>query len=302
MPKKPERRWKEKIALHNGLVKEGLSEFLGTFILIALGCGSVAQSVLSRGEMGGAPMISVGFAMAVTIAIYVSGGVSGGHINPAVSFAMCLTGKMKWIKFPVYVLAQFLGAFVGAAAVYGINYDLIMFYTGGKFTVTGVNKTAHIFATYPEDYLSLTNGFADQVMSTAVLLLGVFAIFDEDNLRAPKGLEPIAVGLLIILLTSSMARNSGCAMNPARDLAPRLFTYIAGWGTEVFTAGNHWWWVPVAGPMIGGAVGAALYMLFIEFHHSPPPPCQNSTTFDKYELTNIEEEKSLQRSAPQSTL
>ncbi|XP_033023349.1 aquaporin-9 [Lacerta agilis] len=293
MSKKMKRSFKEKFALKNSLVKEGLSEFLGTFILIALGCGAVAQSVLSRGEMGGAPMVSMGFATAVTIGIYVAGGVSGGHINPAVTFAMCLSGKVKWIKFPVYVIAQFLGAFVGAAFVYWINYDLLMFYTGGKFTVTGVNKTAHIFATYPEEYLSLANGFSDQVMSTAILLLGVFAVFDPGNLPVPKGLEPIAIGLVIILLTSSMARNSGCAMNPARDLSPRLFTYLAGWGPEVFTAGNHWWWVPIVGPMVGAAIGAAVYMLFIELHHAPPQPPQRSAEHEKYALTNMEEEKQL---------
>uniref|UniRef100_A0A670KJ42 Aquaporin 9 n=1 Tax=Podarcis muralis TaxID=64176 RepID=A0A670KJ42_PODMU len=219
-----------------------------------------------------------------------------GHINPAVTFAMCLSGKIRWIKFPVYVVAQFLGAFVGAAAVYWINYDLLMFYTEGKLTVTGVNKTAHIFATYPEEYLSVANGFSDQVMSTAILLLGVFAVFDPCNLPVPKGLEPIAIGLVIILLTSSMARNSGCAMNPARDLSPRLFTYFAGWGPEVFTAGHHFWWVPIVGPMVGAAIGTAIYMLFIELHHAPQEPPQRSTEHEKYTLTNMEEEKSLHTS------
>ncbi|XP_015666532.1 aquaporin-9 [Protobothrops mucrosquamatus] len=293
MTKKAGKSLKEKMALKNHLLKEVLAELLGTFILVALGCGCVAQTVLSRGALGGALMISVGFAMAVTLAIYVAGGISGGHINPAVSFAMCLTGKMKWAKFPVYVLAQYLGAFLGAVAVFGINYDALMFYTNGTFAVKGPNATAHIFATYPQEYLSLTNGFADQMMSTAFLILGVFAIFDTDNLGVPKGLEPIAIGLLIILLTSSMALNSGCAMNPARDLGPRLFTYLAGWGGEVFTAGHNWWWVPIAGPMVGAALGAATYMLFIEVHHFPFSPCQKMDTgaLHEHELTHLEEGK-----------
>ncbi|XP_063170151.1 aquaporin-9 [Candoia aspera] len=293
MTKKAGKNLKEKFALKNNLLKEGLAEFLGTFILIALGCGSVAQTVLSRGTLGGALMISVGFAMAVTLGVYVAGGISGGHINPAVSFALCLSGKMKWVKFPVYVLAQCFGAFLGAALVFGINYDALMFYTDGVFTVTGPNATAHIFATYPQEYLSLTNGFVDQVVSTAFLVLGIFAIFDTDNIGVPKGLEPIAIGLLIILLTSSMALNSGCAMNPARDLAPRVFTYLAGWGPEVFTAGGHWWWIPTLGPMVGAAVGVATYMLFIELHHVPLPPCQKNArdADNEYELTHLEERK-----------
>ncbi|XP_010144734.1 PREDICTED: aquaporin-9, partial [Eurypyga helias] len=235
MSRKSKRSLKEKFALKNSLVKEALSEFLGTFILIVLGCGCVGQAVLSRGAHGGPMTVSVGFAMAVTIAVYVSGGVSGGHINPAVSLAMCMTGRLKWTKLPIYILAQLLGAFVGAASVFGIYYDAFMEYSNGTLEVTGPNATAHIFATYPAPYLSLINGFADQVMSTAVLLLAIFAIFDTRNNSVPKGLEPIAVGLLIIVLTCSLGMNSGCAMNPARDLGPRLFTAIAGWGMEVFT-------------------------------------------------------------------
>ncbi|XP_020640502.1 aquaporin-9 [Pogona vitticeps] len=292
MTKKAGRRLRDRFALKNHLVKEALAEFLGTFILIALGCGCVAQSVLSRGAFGGAPVISIGFSMAVTIGIYVAGGVSGGHINPAVTFALCLAGKVKWIKFPIYTIAQCLGAFVGAAVVFGINYDALMDYTGGEFNVTGPKATALIFATYPAEYLTPINGFADQVMSTAILLLGIFAIFDEGNLRVPKGLEPIAVGLLILLLTSSLAMNAGCAMNPARDIAPRIFSYMAGWGPEVFTAGNNWWWVPIVAPMLGGALGAVLYMLFIELHH---PPQNEGAKHGQHELTNMEEEKWFQK-------
>ncbi|XP_018108517.1 aquaporin-9 isoform X2 [Xenopus laevis] len=229
--------------------------------------------------------------MAVTIAVYVAGGVSGGHINPAVSFAMCLTGRLKWAKFPFYVSAQFLGAIAGSAAVFGIYYDAIYNYTGGILTVDGPNATAYIFATYPMPYLSILGGFADQVTSTALLLIGVFAIFDNKNLGTPKGLEPIAVGLLILLLGLSLGMNSGCAMNPARDLGPRIFTAMAGWGMEVFTSGNNWWWVPVVGPMVGAAIGAFIYVLCIEAHYSNDmEDTHNSLEADhceKQELTNM---------------
>ncbi|NXU04286.1 AQP9 protein, partial [Buphagus erythrorhynchus] len=287
MSRKSKRSLKEKFSLKNSLAKEALSEFLGTFILIALGCGCVGQAVLSRGAHGGPMTVSVGFAMAVTIAVYVSGGVSGGHINPAVSLAMCVTGRLKWTKLPIYILAQLLGAFVGAAAVFGIYYNAFMEYSDGKLEVTGPNATAQIFATYPAPYLSLINGFADQVMSTAVLLLAIFAIFDTKNNSVPKGLEPIAVGLLIIVLTCSLGMNSGCAMNPARDLGPRLFTAIAGWGMEVFTAGNNWWWVPIVAPLLGGVLGAMIYIIFIEIHHSDPQSEEENEVHTKYELTNM---------------
>ncbi|KAB1277826.1 Aquaporin-9 [Camelus dromedarius] len=208
--------------------------------------------------------------MAVAMAIYVTGGVSGGHVNPAVSFAMCLFGRMKWVKFPFYVGAQLLGAFAGSAVLFGIYYDAFMSFAGGKLLIVGENATAHIFATYPAPYLSLANAFAEQVASTMFLIIVVFAIFDSRNLGVPRGLEPIAVGLLIAVLTSSLGMNSGNAMNPARDLGPRLFTALAGWGFEVFTAGNNFWWIPVVGPFVGAAIGGLIYVVFIEIHQPDP--------------------------------
>ncbi|KAM9183326.1 aquaporin-9 isoform 1-T1 [Dugong dugon] len=287
----PGRSFKQKLALKSSLAKETLAEFLGTFIMIVLGCGSVAQAVLSRGHFGGIVTINVGFAMAVAMAIYVTGGVSGGHINPAVSFAMCLFGRMKWIKFPFYVAAQFLGAFMGAATLFGIYYDGLMSFAGGQLLTVGENATAHIFATYPASYLSLANAFADQVVATTFLMMIVFAVFDSRNWGVPRGLQPIVIGLLIIVIASSLGLNSGCAMNPARDLSPRLFTALAGWGSDVFTAGNNFWWIPVVGPMVGAIVGGLIYVLIIEIHHPDPDtgltaqPSEDQA--EKYELSVV---------------
>lgn len=292
-PEKGQKRrsFKQRLVLKSSLAKETLSEFLGTFIMLVLGCGSVAQAILSRGKFGGIVTINVGFAMAVTVAIYVTGGVSGGHINPAVSFAMCLFGRMKWFKFPFYVGAQFLGAFVGAATLFGIYYDGLMTFADGKLLIVGENATALIFATYPAPYLSLVNAFADQVVASMFLIMVVFAIFDSRNLGVPRGLEPVVVGLLIIAIASSLGLNSGCAMNPARDLSPRVFTALAGWGFEVFTAGNHFWWIPVVGPMVGAFLGGLIYVFVIEIHHPSPDPDfeaeESEDKPEKYELKVI---------------
>nr|XP_014345555.1 PREDICTED: aquaporin-9 isoform X2 [Latimeria chalumnae] len=269
MDARDKKSFKDKFVLRNRLVKESLSEFLGTCLLIVFGCGSIAQSVLSHESMGGFLTINIAFPMAVTMAIYVGGGVSGAHINPAVSFAMCIVGRLNWLKLPFYIVAQMLGAFVGAGAVFGIYYAL-MTYTGGVLTVTGPNATAQIFATYPSPFLSIASGLIDQIIGTSLLLVCIFGIFDNKNNGVPKGLEPIAVGLCIMVLGLSMTLNCGCAINPARDLGPRMFTAVAGWGTEVFSAGNNWWWVPVVGPMIGAAVGCFIYVMFIELHHLDP--------------------------------
>lgn len=284
--KRRKKSLKQRLVLKSSLAKETLSEFLGTFIMIVLGCGSVAQAVLSRGRFGGIVTTNVGFAMSVVMAIYATGGVSGGHINPAVSFAMCLFGRMKWFKLPFYVGAQFLGAFVGAATLFGIYYDGLMSFAGGKLLIVGENATAQIFATYPSPYLSLENAFADQVVATMFLLMLVFAIFDSRNLGVPKGLEPIVIGLLIIVISSSLGLNSGCAMNPARDLSPRLFTALAGWGFEVFTTGKNFWWIPVVGPLVGAAIGGLVYILIIEIHH-PDPDLEAEPPEDKPEKCEL---------------
>ncbi|KAL6031107.1 hypothetical protein STEG23_001921, partial [Scotinomys teguina] len=165
MPSEKERTKRsltQRLALKSPIAKETVSEFLGTFIMIVLGCGSVAQAVLSRGHLGGIVTINIGFAMSVVMAIYVTGGVSGGHINPAVSFAMCVFGRMEWFKFPFYVGAQFLGAFAGAAAVFGVYYDGLMAFADGQLLIVGENATAFIFATYPAPFISLPNAFVDQ--------------------------------------------------------------------------------------------------------------------------------------------
>ncbi|XP_076148943.1 aquaporin-9b isoform X2 [Alosa pseudoharengus] len=283
------RTMRERCALRKDIIKEFLAEFLGTFILILFGCGSVAQTVLSRGALGEPLTIHIGFTLGVMLAVYVAGGVSGGHVNPAVSLAMVVLGKLPIRKFPVYVAAQFLGAFAGSCAVFGLYYDAFMDYTGGVLIVTGENATANIFASYPAKHLSVLNGFVDQVIGAAALILCILAITDKKNIGAPKGMEPLAVGLTILAIGVSMGLNCGYPINPARDLAPRLFTAVAGWGFEVFSAGNCWFWIPVAGPLVGGVVGATIYFLLIELHHSEPQrhAQDDNNVKEKYEIVTM---------------
>ncbi|XP_051983926.1 aquaporin-9-like [Xyrauchen texanus] len=283
------RKLKGMCTMRRDVIREFLAELLGTFVLILFGCGSVAQSVLSRGKHGEDLTIHFGFTLGVMLAVYMAGGVSGGHVNPAVSLAMVVLGKLPIKKFPVYVAAQFLGAFAGSCAVYCLYYGAFANFADGALIVTGANATAGIFASYPRDDLSLLNGFIDQVIGTGALVLCILAIVDKKNIGAPKGMEPLLVGLSILAIGVSMALNCGYPINPARDLGPRLFTAIAGWGKDVFSAGHGWWWIPVVGPMVGGVVGAAIYFLMIELHHPEPEknPEDDNSVKDKYELNTV---------------
>ncbi|KAM9838226.1 aquaporin-10b [Aulostomus maculatus] len=267
--------------VRNQLVRECMAECLGVYVLILFGCGSVAQVTTSQDKKGQYLSINLGFALGVTFGVYVSRGVSGAHLNPAVSLSLCCLGRHPWVKLPFYVFFQILGAFLAAATVGLQYYDAIQEFSGGQLTVTGPTGTAGIFSTYPADYLSVWGGIMDQVVGTAALLLCVLALGDKTS-SPPEGLQPVLVGAAVLVIGISMGSNSGYALNPARDFGPRLFTYIAGWGVDVFRAGNSWWWVPIVAPCIGALLGTLIYELMIEVHHPPSlsglqTSCQEAT-------------------------
>ncbi|KAG7325595.1 hypothetical protein KOW79_010520 [Hemibagrus wyckioides] len=249
------------------LLRECFAEFLGVYILILFGCGSVAQVTTSKNNKGEYLSINLGFALGTTFGVYVSKGVSGAHLNPAVSLSLCFLGRFPWTRLPFYVMSQVFGAFLAAATVALQYFDAIIHYSGGHLTVSGPTATAGIFSTYPAEYLSIWGGVVDQVIGTAALMVCVLALGDGRNFPAPPGLEPVLVGAVVMVIGVSMGSNSGYAINPARDLGPRVFTCIAGWGDEVFRAGAGWWWIPVVATCVGGIVGSLIYELLIAVHH-----------------------------------
>ena len=250
-----------------GIVREMFAEFLGTFVLIVFGVGVVAQTVLSKGGAGSTLSINISWGLAVTMGCYVSAGVTGAHLNPAVTLALAIHRKFPWNKVIAYSAAQLGGAFVASAIVFVTYHEALAAFDGGVRQVTGAQGTAGIWATYPQAFLStFPGGFIDQVVGTALLVAVIFGITDSRNSPAPAGLAPVVVGLLVVLIGASFGFNSGYAINPARDLGPRLFTALAGWGAEVFRAGNAWWWVPIVAPLLGGVLGGWVYDLLIGKH------------------------------------
>ncbi|XP_074551169.1 aquaporin-7 [Halichoeres trimaculatus] len=259
-----------RVWIQNEAIRVGLAETLCTYVMMSFGLGSVAQVVTGRGAFGEYLSINLGFGLGVAMGVHVGGKVSGAHMNAAVSLTMCVFGRLVWKMLPLYVFAQLLGSFLAAGTIYAVYYEAIHDYCGGNLTVTGAKATAGIFATYPAPYLSIPAGFIDQVFGTAMLLLCLMALADQKNKPAAAGHEPVSVGLLVLLIGISLGSNSGYAINPTRDIAPRVFTAIAGWGTDVFRAGNGWWWVPLVAPSIGGVLGAGLYKALVEMHHPSP--------------------------------
>src|SRR4051812_16310837 len=279
-----------------GTAREVAAEFLGTFVLIVLGVGVVAQVVLSGRVNGQYLSINVGWGLAVTMGIYVSAGVSGAHLNPAVTLALAVLRGFSWRKVGPYIAGQFAGAFAASAVVFVTYHDALNHFDGGVRQIGGALGTAGllgthpppllsgvpfggalgtavIWATYPQPFLSVfPGGVVDQIVGTALLVGVIFALSDARNFAPPERLTPVLVGLLVLAIGATFGFNAGYAINPARDLAPRLFTAIAGWGGGVFTAGNGWWWVPVVAPCIGGVLGGFVYDALIANHHPPEAP------------------------------
>jgi MIP family channel proteins len=245
------------------LPREMAAEFLGTFVLIIFGAGVVAQVILSGGTAGNYLSINIAWGLAVTMGVYVSAGVSGAHLNPAVTLALAARRQFPWGKVLPYCIAQIVGAFVASAAVFTIYHDALNHFDGGVRQIAGAHGTAGIWATYPQPFLSTVGGVVDQVAGTALLVLLIFALIDRKNSAPAANIAPALIGAAVVLIGATFGFNSGYAINPARDFGPRLFTALAGWGSGVFSASNHWFWVPIVAPLIGGVIGACIYDLLI---------------------------------------
>lgn len=241
-----------------------VAEFLGTLVLLALGNGVVAMVVLfgkdTPGEVikGGYTNITLAWGLAVLMGILVAGRISGAHLNPAVTLTLaCFRG------FPVrhvvpYILAQLAGAFAGAALVY-LNY-----YPAFRAYDPDLSKTATVFMTAPAFPDVWWHGLIDQILGTAFLLFLVLAITDPRNHKLPDWLQPLLIGLAVVVIGMSWGGMHGYAINPARDLGPRLFTLAAGFKNVGFdTLG---WLVPIVGPLLGGLLGALVYDRAIRAH------------------------------------
>ena len=233
-----------------------LAELVGTLILVLLGDGVVANVVLkqTKGHQSGWIVITTGWAMAVTFAVYCSAAFSGAHLNPAVTLGLAVIGKFDPSLVPTYLLAQMLGGFLGAILVWlaYLPHWLVTEDPAGKLAV---------FCTAP----AIRQPFANllcEIIGTGVLVLGVLAILSPKNLVPNSGFEkgfaPALVGMMVAAIGLSLGGPTGYAINPARDLGPRLAHALL----PIHGKGSSDWsyaWVPVVGPLLGGIIGAVIY-------------------------------------------
>jgi glycerol uptake facilitator protein len=254
-----------------------VGEFSGTFLLVFFGCGSVAAAVLTGAEVGvfqGALVWGLGIATA----IYLTGSLSGAHLNPAITLTFAAVDRLPWRRVPGYVLMQFLGAFAASAVLYGAFAGALGVFEASHHIVRGApgsEASAMIFGEFFPNPAGLAldmarppiiteaRAFFVEALGTAVLALVVLCVTDERNTTRPGVFAAPTIGLTITLLISLLAPLTMAGFNPARDLAPRLFSALAGWGPWVFRANaSGWWTVYVCAPLIGGPAGGLLYRLF----------------------------------------
>lgn len=226
-----------------------MAELLGTMILILLGDGVVANTVLkkSKGESSGWIVIATGWAIAVAIPVYIFGPISGAHFNPAVTIAFASIGKFAWSEVPMYIIAQLIGAFLGAVLVW------LAYLPHWEITDDKAGKLA-VFSTGPA-VRNTKGNLITEIIGTFFL---VFALLGIANTKMVDGLAPMVVGLIILAAGVSLGGPTGYAINPARDLGPRIAHAVL----PIKGKGDSDWgyaWIPIVGPIIGGLIAAVLF-------------------------------------------
>jgi glycerol uptake facilitator protein len=245
---------------------ELISEAVAMFIIIAFGDSVAAMYSLYdpspyQNDYWG---VCIAWGLAVAIAIYATGSISGCHANPAITLALALYRKFSWRKVLPYCLAQTIGALLGACIVYLLFVPIIDRFNLTNHLTRAAGGAAGGVCTHPATGITVLHAFGDEIVLTAFLVFGIFAITEQYNEMAPgANFGALIIGFLVALIGASMGYLEAWAINPARDLGPRLFCFFTGWGNSAFPSPLSYWWVPILGPLLGGAVGGAAYQLLI---------------------------------------
>lgn len=258
------------VCVSQNLIKEVFLEFIGTYIMLMFGIGSVAQMKLNN-DNGGSLSVHISWSLGVVFGFYVS---DGGHLNSAITIANFLFGGFPLKKMFLYLAAQFLAGFLAAGSVYGIYFDSFRGY--GFLRADGnhmiVPDTAGIFCTFPFSYTdyrqnvkTLGLGFSclSEFAATFILYFLCLSFTDEKKKNPSSNLTGFFIGLVVLGIGCAYGQQTGYALNPARDFPPRLFIYAMGWGNELFTYGNYYFWVPVLMPILGAIVAGFFYETMI---------------------------------------
>jgi glycerol uptake facilitator protein len=259
-----------------------IGEFIGTFILVFFGCGSVCAAVTTGAEVG-VFQVAIIWGLGIAIAIHLTAALSGAHLNPAVTISFAAWSDFPKKLVPGYILTQMVGAFVAAALLHVIFGGAIMEFENKNGIVRGQPGSEASAMIYGEFYpnpqgrplseinpkrMSAARAFIAELVGTALLVLVILAATDEGNKYRPQILTAAMIGLTVTMLISLLSPLTMACFNPARDLGPRLFSSLAGWGTVPFTAnGLGWLTVYILAPIGGGLLGGGIYRAVLRPHY-----------------------------------
>jgi glycerol uptake facilitator protein len=260
-----------------------IGEFFGTFLVVFCGCGSVCTSVLTEAQVG-ASQVAIVWGLGIATAIYLTGALSGAHLNPAVTVSLAVWSHFPKTRVAPYVATQLLGAFVAAAVLYFVFGDALRLYEQANGIVRGglgSEASAMVFGEFfpspggkalsevARARMTPVAAFGAEAIGTAVLLLVIFCVTDERNKARPPILTAATIGLTVTLLISLLGPLTMACFNPARDFGPRVFSSLAGWGAVPFQVnGLGWLTVYIAAPLVGGLVGGLLYRCFFKLSYA----------------------------------
>ncbi|KIL65331.1 hypothetical protein M378DRAFT_538144 [Amanita muscaria Koide BX008] len=271
-------------------IREPFAEFLGTTILTLIGLGVNCQSALSSNtQVASAPKgdwatVSLGWSAGAALGFWVASGISGGHINPAVTLALATFRGFPWKRVPAYIIAQLLGGIAGGALVYANYIQAIDIVEGGR-TIRTLN-TASLFAIYPLEYMTGFSAFFSEMLCTSILMIGILAMLDKENAGPPKGLAPLVVFITVMAISMALGMQTGFGMNPAHDLGPRIVTSIVGYGGAVFNfRSQYWFWGEIIAPILGAQAGTLIYDALI---YTGKESVVNKSFFDTKPIVDTE--------------
>ena len=258
----------------NRIPKWVTGEFFGTFLLVFFGCGSVCAAVTTGAHVG-VFQVAIVWGLGISTAIYLTGALSGAHLNPAVTLSMAVWSAFPKSRVFPYLVAQLFGAFAASVALYFVFGDALRAYEQAHAIVRGApgsEATAMVFGEFfpapggqplteaLRTRMSMPAAFGAEVLGTAILLLVIFCVTDERNRNRPQIIAAATIGLTVTLLISLLGPLTMACFNPVRDFAPRAFSSLVGWGSVPFTVnGSGWFTVYIVAPLLGGLLGGGIY-------------------------------------------
>ncbi len=259
-----------------------IGELLGTFLLVFFGCGSVASAV-TTGALVGVFQVAIVWGLGIATAIYLTGSLSGAHLNPAVTLAFAMFRDFPKRRVLPYIAVQILGAFLAAGAIFLIFAQPIAFYEAQNGIIRGTpgsESSARVFGEFfpnpgdsgltneSETFITHLPACVAEMIGTTILLLVIFAVTDKKNSAIPAPLIPLSIGLTVTILICLFGPLTMACFNPARDFAPRIFSTLAGWGSIPFTAnGIGWLTVYILSPILGALLGGFAYKHLLKPHY-----------------------------------